>query len=37
LPRVMFVKNIRKNILKNSQFPDMLTDGNGKFSKPITW
>jgi hypothetical protein len=37
IPHVMFVKNIRKNVLNNSQFPNVLTDGNGKFSKPITW
>jgi hypothetical protein len=37
LPYVMFVKNIRKNVLKNSQFPSVLSDGNGKFSKPETW
>lgn len=37
LPHVMFVKNIRKNVLKNSQFPYILTDKNGKFSKPNTW
>ncbi len=37
LTHVMFVKNIRKNVLKNSQFPYILTDKNGKFSKPNTW
>ncbi|MBU0510200.1 MAG: NYN domain-containing protein [Chloroflexi bacterium] len=37
LPHVMFVKNIRKNILKNSQFPPILADNNGRFSKPNTW
>jgi hypothetical protein len=37
LPHVMFVKNIRKNVLKNSLFPSVLYDKNGKFSKPETW
>ncbi len=36
-PHVMFVKNIRKNILKNSQFPPVLKDRNGRFSKPSVW
>jgi uncharacterized LabA/DUF88 family protein len=37
LPNVMFVKNIRKNVLHNSQFPSDLYDRNGKFSKPAAW
>jgi hypothetical protein len=37
LPHVLFVKNIRKTVLQNSQFPNELTDRNGKFSKPSTW
>jgi len=37
VPHVMFVKNIRPNVLKNSQFPPILTDGNGKFTKPADW
>ncbi len=37
LPHVMFVKNIRKNVLKSSLFPPVLSDRNGKFSKPETW
>jgi len=37
LPHVMFVKNIRKNVLKNCLFPPELSDRNGKFSKPETW
>ena len=37
IPHVMFVKNIRKNVLKNSQFPSVLSDRNGKFSKPESW
>lgn len=37
LPHVMFVKNIRKNVLKNSLFPPVLKDRHGKFSKPETW
>jgi hypothetical protein len=31
------IKPIREGVLKNSQFPAMLTDANGTFSKPITW
>jgi uncharacterized LabA/DUF88 family protein len=37
LPHVMFVKNIRKNVLKNSLFPPVLKDRHGEFSKPETW
>jgi uncharacterized LabA/DUF88 family protein len=37
LPHVMFVKNIRKNVLNNSLFPPVMEDGHGKFSKPETW
>ena len=37
LPHVLFVKNIRMNVLRNSQFQQVLTDGIGKFSKPNTW
>jgi uncharacterized LabA/DUF88 family protein len=37
LPHVLFVKNIRMNVLKNSQFPPVLSDKNGKFSKPASW
>ena len=37
LPHVMFVKNIRKNVLKNSLFPPVLKDRHGKFSKPDDW
>jgi hypothetical protein len=37
LPHVMFVKNIRKNVLKNSLFPPVLKDGHGEFSKPGIW
>lgn len=37
IPHVMFVKNIRKNVLKNSLFPSVLTDKNGRFSKPADW
>jgi uncharacterized LabA/DUF88 family protein len=37
LPHVRFVKNIRKNVLKNSQFPSVLKDNRGNFSKPAGW
>lgn len=37
LPHVLFVKNIRKNVLRNSQFPEQLQDTQGKFSKPPDW
>jgi len=37
LPHVMFVKNIRQNVLKNSQFPTVLTDKKGTFFKPAGW
>ena len=37
IPHVMFVKNIRKNVLKNSLFPTMMRDKNGQFSKPADW
>ncbi len=32
-----FVKRIRKGVLQKSQFPEILTDLNGKFHKPKTW
>jgi uncharacterized LabA/DUF88 family protein len=31
------VRNIRKGVLGASQFPDVLTDAAGTFSKPATW
>jgi hypothetical protein len=37
LPHVQFIKNIRKNVLENSQFPSVLADRNGKIYKPRTW
>jgi uncharacterized LabA/DUF88 family protein len=37
LPHVMFVKNIRKSVLQNSQFPEQLEDTQGRFSKPPAW
>jgi len=37
VPHVLFVKNIRKNVLYNSQFPDVLSDAHGIFRKPATW
>lgn len=36
IPHVMFVKNIRKNVLQNSEFPEVLTDFHGSFRKPAT-
>lgn len=37
LPHVTFIKQIRKGVLANSQFPPTLTDSTGTFSKPVTW
>ena len=37
LPRVKFVKQIRKGVLAKSQFPPTLTDSQGSFSKPASW
>ena len=37
IPHVLFVKNIRKDILKSSLFPPVLTDKDGRFSKPADW
>ena len=33
----LFLKQIRKSVLANSLFPDVLTDGQGTFSKPAGW
>jgi uncharacterized LabA/DUF88 family protein len=33
----VFFKQIRPNAMKNSQFPDVLTDANGTFRRPATW
>lgn len=32
-----FVRPIRQGVLRVSQFPDMLTDAHGTFSKPASW
>ena len=32
-----FVKNIRPGVLHNSQFPTLLTDAKGNFTKPARW
>jgi len=32
-----FIKHIRPNVLKASQFPATLKDERGKFSKPLGW
>jgi hypothetical protein len=32
-----FVKQIRRNILANSQFPSVMSDANGTFAKPANW
>jgi len=37
LPHVQFVKKIRGTVLKNSLFPDVLSDKDGQFSKPAGW
>ncbi len=34
---VMFIKPIRKGVLRASQFPQMLHDADGSFHKPKTW
>lgn len=37
LPHAKFVKQIRRGVLANSQFPNLLSDGLGNFSKPAAW
>jgi uncharacterized LabA/DUF88 family protein len=37
LHNALFVKQIRKSVLANSLFPDILTDAQGTFSKPKGW
>ena len=37
LPHIDFIKQIRAGVLKESQFPDQLTDQHGTFSKPGVW
>ncbi|MBM3150902.1 MAG: NYN domain-containing protein [Chloroflexi bacterium] len=37
MPHVMFIKNIRAGVLKNSLFPSVMTDQNGQFTKPAVW
>ena len=37
IPHVLFVKNIRKGVLKNSLFPSVMIDQSGQFSKPAIW
>ena len=37
LPHVQFVKKIRGTVLKSSLFPDVLSDKDGRFSKPNGW
>lgn len=32
-----FYKRIRQGVLRESQFPDILTDPDGEFHKPPTW
>jgi hypothetical protein len=36
-PHVTFIKQIRAGVLAKSQFPPILTDRNGTFSKPAKW
>lgn len=36
-PNAMFLKQIRKGVLAKSQFPDVLTDAKGSFTKPANW
>jgi uncharacterized LabA/DUF88 family protein len=37
LPHAKFVKQIRRGVLANSQFANLLNDGRGNFSKPAAW
>jgi hypothetical protein len=37
LPHAMFVKQIRQGVLARSQFPGVMGDSRGTFSKPSTW
>jgi hypothetical protein len=37
LPHVKFVKQIRSGVLAKSQFPTILSDSQGSFSKPVGW
>jgi hypothetical protein len=37
LPHARFVKQIRRGVLANSQFPNLLNDSRGNFSKPARW
>ena len=32
-----FLRRVRRNALRNSQFPDSLSDGAGTFHKPAAW
>lgn len=32
-----FVAKVRQGVLKDSQFPENMTDGNGSFTMPIEW
>jgi len=37
LPHARFIKQIRRGVLARSQFPKVLTDNHGTFSKPVRW
>ncbi len=37
IPHVLFVKNIRQGVLKQSLFAPVLKDAQGSFSKPAGW
>ncbi len=37
LPNAKFIKQIRKGVLAKSQFPEVLIDAQGSFSKPTNW
>jgi len=37
LPHALFVKQIRQGVLARSQFPRILNDSRGSFSKPSGW
>ena len=34
---VDFIKQIRKGVLRSSQFPSVLRDAQGEFHKPVSW
>jgi hypothetical protein len=37
LPHIDFIKQIRAGVLRASQFPAMIADRHGTFTKPANW